>query len=136
MDDIFVLFESEIQVEPFKDFTNTCHPKMKFTSEKEQNNCFNFLDVKVIREVFTTSVNRKLSFSGVYTHFDSYMPLSHKFSLVSTIIFHSITICSDMPKFHQEICNIKYIFIKIVTVKGFLTNMLKHSSIKYLFLNE
>ena len=33
--DVFVLFESEIQVEPFKDFMNTCHPKMKFTFEKE-----------------------------------------------------------------------------------------------------
>ena len=82
---------------------------MKFTFEKEQNNCFSFLDVKVIREDngFTTSVYRKPSFSGVYTHFDSYMPLSYKFSLVSTIIFHSFTICSDIPRFHQEICKIK-----------------------------
>ena len=41
-DDIFVLFESETQVESFKNFMNTCHPKMKSTFEKEQNNCFNF----------------------------------------------------------------------------------------------
>ena len=114
MDDIFVLFESETQVESFKNFMNTCHPKMKFTFEKEQNNCFNFLDVKVIREdnVFTTSVYRKPSFSGVYTHFDSCMPLSYKFSLVPTIIFRSFTICSDMHIFHQEICKIKDIFMK------------------------
>ena len=115
-----------------------CHPKIKFTVEKEQNNCFNFLGVKVIREdnVFTTSVYRKSSFSGVYTHFDSYMPLTFKFNLVSTIIFCSFTICTDMPKSHPEICKIKDIFIKMVTVKGFLTNVLKHSSIKYLFLSE
>ena len=138
VDDIFVLFESETQVESFKNFMNTCHPKMKFTFEKEQNNCFNFLDVKVIREdnVFTTSVYRKPSFSGVYTHFDSYMPLSYKFSLVSTIIFRSFTICSDMPKFHQEICKIKDIFIKNGNSVRFWTSVLKHSSIKYLFLNE
>ena len=42
VDDIFVLFESEIRVQSFKNFMNTCHPKMKFTFEKEQNNCFNF----------------------------------------------------------------------------------------------
>ena len=103
VEDIFVLFDSETQVDSFKHFMNTCHPKMKFTSEKEQNNCFNFLDVKVIRvdNVFTTSVYRKPSFSGVDTHFDSYMPFNYKFSLVSTIIFRSFTICSDMPKFHQ-----------------------------------
>ena len=58
---IFVLFESETQFESFKNSMNTYHPKMKFTFEKEQSNCFNFLDVKGIREnnVFTTSVYRK-----------------------------------------------------------------------------
>ena len=69
---------------------------MKFTFEKEHNKCFNFLDVKVIREnVFTTSVYRKPTFSGVYTHVDSYRPLNYKFSLVSTTVFRSFTICSD-----------------------------------------
>ena len=84
---------------------NTCHPKMKFTFEKERKGCFNFLDVKVVREgnVFTTSVYRKLAFSGVYTHFDSYMPLNYNFSLVSTIIFCNFSVCSDMSEFHQEI---------------------------------
>ena len=51
VDDIFVLFESETQVESFINFMNTCHPKMKFTFEKEQNKCFNFLDVKVTKKV-------------------------------------------------------------------------------------
>ena len=127
VDDIFVLFESEIQVEPFKDFMNTCHPKLKFTFGKEQNSCFNFLDVKVIRQdnVFTTSVYRKPSFTGVYKHFDSYMLLSYKFSLVSTIIFCSLTICSGMPKFHQEIFKIKDIFIKNVYSERFLDKCVK-----------
>ena len=107
---------------------------MKFTFEKEQNKCFKFLDFKVIREnnVFTTSVYRKPTFSGVYTHFYCYMPLNYKFSLVSTIVFASFTICFDMPKFHQEICKMK----DMVTVNSLLTNLLKHSSMKYLFLKE
>ena len=50
VDNIFVLFESGTQVESFKNLMNTCRPKMKFTFKKEQHNCFNFLDVKVIRE--------------------------------------------------------------------------------------
>ena len=44
VDGIFVIFDSESQIESFKNFTNTCHPKMKFTFEKEQNKCFNFLN--------------------------------------------------------------------------------------------
>ena len=89
VNDILVLFESEIQVEPCKGFMNTCHHKIKFTFEKIQSNSFSFLDDKVIREdkVFTTSVYRKTSFSGIYTNFYSYMPLSYEFSLVPTIIF-------------------------------------------------
>ena len=40
------LFESETKVDLFKNFTKTCHPKMKFTFEKEQSKCFNFLNIK------------------------------------------------------------------------------------------
>ena len=84
---------------------NTCHLKIKFTFTKEEDKCLNFLDIKVVREnnIFTASVYRKPTFSGVYTHFSSYMPFSYKFNLVSTIIFRSFTLCTDMPKFHQGI---------------------------------
>ena len=52
--------------------------------KKRQSKCFSFLDVKVIREnnVFPTSVYRKSSFTGVYTHVDSYKPLNYNFRLV------------------------------------------------------
>ena len=75
--------------------------------------------------VFTTSVYHKPSFSGVYMHFDNYMQLDCKFSLVSTIIFGSFTICSDMPKFHQEICKIKDIFIKNSYSESFIDKCVK-----------
>ena len=127
VDDIFVLFESESQVESFKNFMNICHPKMKFTFEKEQKKCFNFSDIKVTREnnAFGTSVYRKPSFSAVYTHFDNHKPWTCKFSLVSTIIFWSFTLCSDMPKFHQEIKKIKDIFIKNGYSESFIDKCVK-----------
>ena len=53
------------------------------------------------------------------------MLLSYKFILVSTIIFHSFTILSDMPKFHQEICKIKDIFIKNGYSERFLDKCVK-----------
>ena len=111
---------------------NTGHLNMKFTVEKKQSKCINFFDVKVVREknVFATSVCRKLTFSGVYKHFDSYIPLNYKFSLVSAIIFRSFTICSEMPKFHQEICKIKDIFIKNGCSERFVDKCVKT------FLNE
>ena len=132
VDDIFVLCKLEIQVESSRNCMNTCHPKMKFTFEKAQNKCFNFLDVKVIREnnVFTTSIYRKPTFGGVYTHFDSYMLLNYKFSLASTIIFCSFTINFDMSKLHYEISKIKDIFIKNDHSERFIDKCIKT------FLNE
>ena len=129
---IFVLLESETQVGSFKHFMKTCRLKMKFTFVKEHSKYFNFLDVEFIRQnkVFTTSVYRKSTFSGVYTHFDSYMLLSYKFSLVSTIIFRIFTIYSDMPRSHQEICRIKDIFIKNSYTEKFIDKCVKT------FLNE
>ena len=111
---------------------------MKFTFEKEQNKCFNFFNVKVVREnnVLTTSVYRKpyFSFSDVYMYFDSYRKMNYDFSLVSTIIFCTFPMCFDMRKFHQEICEIKGIFKN--NSYSLLTNVLKDSSINYLFLRD
>ena len=105
---------------------------MKFTSKKVQNQSFSFLDVKISRESrFTTSVYCKPTFSGVYTHSDSYMPITYKFGLISTIIFRSFTICSDMTKFHQEICKVKEIFLKNGYKNSLLTNVLRHFLTNY-----
>ena len=47
---------------------------MSFTIETEQNNKISFLDVNVVCEQgkFTVNIYQKLTFSGVYTHFDSF----------------------------------------------------------------
>ena len=46
-----------------------------------------FLDVQIFREYknFTTSVYRKPTFSGVYTHFDTFLPSTFKFGTVYTL---------------------------------------------------
>ena len=55
---------------------NTKHPNIKFTFEHEHNNSFSFLYVKICREnnKLTTSVNRKPTFSGVFTNSKSFIP--------------------------------------------------------------
>ena len=66
---------------------NHQHPNNKFTFEVEKNNNFSFLDIKICREnnKFTTSVFRKPTFSGVFTNFDSFIPISYKHGLVNTL---------------------------------------------------
>ena len=47
---------------------------MSFSMETEKENKLSFLDVKVIREKakLTTTIYRKLTFSGVYSNFESF----------------------------------------------------------------
>ena len=58
----------------FKDFLSKCHPNMKFSLEEKKNGKLSFLDVEVSREgnKLVTTVYCKSTFSGVYTHFDSF----------------------------------------------------------------
>ena len=72
VDDIFVLFENNDQIEKFQQYLNTKHINMSFTFEKENNNKLAFPDIDAIRDetgkTFKTSSYRKPTFSGVYTN--------------------------------------------------------------------
>ena len=59
----------------FRSFLNGRHGNMFFRIEREKQNRMSFINVQVIREdkTFTTSVYRKTTFIGVYTHFNSFL---------------------------------------------------------------
>ena len=66
VDDIFVIFGSELECDHFHVNLNQLHPTLNFTVEKEQNNSLNFLDVLVEKgdTGFLTSIYRKPTFTG------------------------------------------------------------------------
>ena len=66
---------------------NMRQANMSTTIESEKQNRLSFLDVQVIPEdkIFTNSVYRKPTFSGVYTHFDRFLPSTYKFGTVYTL---------------------------------------------------
>ena len=101
-DDIFVLFESAEHLSKFHAYLNTCHPNMSFSFEQEINDKLPFLDVEVSRQQgkFVTTVYRKPTFSGVYTHFDSFLPEIYKVGMIYTLAYQCFKICSDCTKFH------------------------------------
>ena len=61
---------------------------MSFTIEPELNNKISFLDVNFVLEQgkFITSFYRKPTFSGVFTHFDSFLPGTYKISMIYTLV--------------------------------------------------
>ena len=88
VDDIFVLFTSPKHLGAFRNFLNGRHVNMLFTIEREKQNRMSFLDIANIREdkTFTTSVYRKPTFSGVYTHLTVFYHLP-----ISLVLFtHSL----------------------------------------------
>ena len=68
IDDTFAIFCNEKELENFFNQLNCLHPSLKFTFEKEKNNCLPFLDINVEQTVtsFETSVYRKPTFIGWY----------------------------------------------------------------------
>ena len=59
---------------------------MSFTVVSEKQSRMPFLDVQIIPiyKTFTTSVYRKPTFTGVYTHFDHFLSSTYKFVTVYT----------------------------------------------------
>ena len=105
MDDIFVLFKSLEHFSKFRDYFNTCHQNMSFSVEQEKDGKLFFLDVEVSRQEghFVTTVYRKPTFSGVYTHFESFLPSIYKFGMIYTLVYRCFKICSDRTKFYEEL---------------------------------
>ena len=102
--DIFVLFSSKEHLQPFVDYMNKQHRCIKFTSETEQNNTFSFLDINITRQnsQLKTSPYGKPTFSGVFTHYESYIDQSYKKLLIFTSLFRCYSLCSDYTLFHLE----------------------------------
>ena len=89
VDDIFVLFESAGHLLKFHAYLNTYHPNMPFSFEQEINDKLSFLDVEVSQQQgkFVTTVYRKPTFSGMYTHFDSFLPEVYKVGMIYTLAY-------------------------------------------------
>ena len=95
---------------------NTKHPNIRFTFEHEHNNSISLLDVKICREInkFTTFVNRKPTFYGVFTNFKSFIATIYKFCLVYTLLHCCFNISCSYQKFHNEINSLKQILTDIL----------------------
>ena len=76
---------------------NSQHRNIKFAVEREENNSLSFLDLKIFRDrrKFQTSVYSKSTFSGVLTNFESFLPISFKYNLLSTLLHHGFMVCSS-----------------------------------------
>ena len=52
---------------------------------------------------FVTSIYRKPTFSGIYSHYDSYIPIDYKKGLISCLLFRIFKLSSNWSIIHHEI---------------------------------
>ena len=109
--DTFLLFSSELHLTNFLNYMNSKHRNIKFTVEREENNSLAFLDINIVCHSgkFQTSIYRKPTFSGVLTNFESFLPTSYKYNLVSTLLHRGFMISSSYRTLHFEIQKLKQI---------------------------
>ncbi len=114
VDDIFVLLRSKDHTARLAEYLSSMHANIRFTYEEERDNVLPFLDVNVYRDAdrFSSTVHRKVTFSGVYTNFDSFMPDTYKRGLVSTLLHRAFQITSSYKSLHEEVEKLKKIFTK------------------------
>ena len=131
VDDIFVLMRSSEHVTKLAEYLSSKHPNIRFTFELENDNTLPFLDVNVYRDAgkFSSSVHRKMTFSGVYSNFCSFMPETYKRGLVSTLLYRAYMISSSHQSLHKEIENLKKSFRKMATLSSLLIDVSSNSSI-------
>ena len=127
VDDIFVFFESAEHLSKFRNYFNTCHSNISFSFEQEKNRKLSFLDIEVSREKgkYVTTVYRKPTFSGVYTHFESFLPTIYKFGMVYALAYRCFKIWSDWNKFIEELSFLKQVFLKNGYPLSFIDNCFK-----------
>ena len=76
VDDIFIIWPQQEDVQRLLDQVNSIHPSIQFTMEKEQDNKLLFLNALVTctEQGFRLSVYCKPPFTGQYLNFNSYHP--------------------------------------------------------------
>ena len=127
VDDAFLLFSSELHVTKFSNYMNSNHRNIKFTVKREENDSLSFLDIKFFRYngKFQISVYRKPTFRGVLTNFESLLPISYKYNLVSTLLHRGFIICSSYKTLHFESLKLKQIFRSNAYSKNFMDRCIK-----------
>ena len=100
---------------------------MSFTIKSEKQNRMFFLDRQIVCEdkTFTSSVNHKPTFNGVYTHFGIFLPSIYKFDTLYTLAYKCLRICSSWTKLHNELNCLKEIILKNGYPEDFINKSFK-----------
>ena len=116
-------------MEELLDYFNNAHIALKFTGEQESDR-FQFLDVELLRRPdgsIERRVHRESTWSGQYTNFHSFVPLSYKRNLVKCLANRAQRICTH-DSLNNELQFIRQVPIENGYPELFLNKHLKFTS--------
>jgi hypothetical protein len=128
VDDSFVLFNSRDHIVPFLDYLNSKHPNIKFTFEIENDDkTLPFLDISIkrVNGNFETFVYRKPTFTGLFTNFESFLPIAYKKGFIFSLLFRYFNICFSYQIFHAELEKFKKLLLQNGYPKFFIDRCIK-----------
>ena len=104
-----VAVNSEPDAELFLEYLKGLHHCVKFTMEKEDSGILPFLDIliKRLEDGISTTIYRKKTHSGVYSHYKCFIPEKFKRTLIYTLVDRAWKICSTYQLWHREISYLK-----------------------------
>ena len=106
VDDIFAVFEFEIDAETFHKYLNTKRKNIKLTYEKQIDNNNNN------NENLQTSAFHKKTYTGLLLNYFSFVPDSYKYGFFKTLIDHMYRINSTWTSFDIDLKNHKEVLLK------------------------
>ena len=110
VDDTFILWPHQEDVQILLDPVSSIRPSLQFTMDKELDNKLPFLDVFVTRteQGFRSSVYRKPTFTGQYLNFNSHHPYTVKKGIVRCLQHRSNTISSDNDAYQEKMISFRH----------------------------
>jgi hypothetical protein len=111
--------KKDANIDKILEILNSFDPDIVFTHEEEKYNSIPFLDIRIVRiptsnssnsiKLFTTSIYRKSTYTGLLIKWDSFVPRSYKTSAISSMVYRAIKICSTHRLMHTEFKFVKKI---------------------------
>ena len=110
VDDTFILWPHQEDVQILLDHVNSFRPSIQFTMEKEQDKKLPILDVLVTRteQGFRSSVYRKPTFTGQNLNFNSHHPYTVNEGIFRCLQIRAKAISSNTDAYKEEMISLRH----------------------------
>ena len=130
VDDIFAVFEFELDEETFYTYFNIKGKNIKFTYEKQIENKLSFLDILISNNKnLQTSVFHKKTYTGLELNYFSFVPDSYKYGFVKTLIDRMYRINNSWISFDIDLKKLKEVLRKNQYPLSMIDNVIKDAKI-------